>query len=128
MAKHIVEYIESHGRKDETDGGVDFTVTGSYLEIYNEQLKDLVAPLSSKEKLDIRFDPRSASGKELYVQGLQMAPLFVESDYVKLIKNAVDRRHTSETEMNAGTILLIQSVFSLPFRIHSDHHPKEQIT
>ncbi|KAI8891934.1 kinesin motor domain-containing protein, partial [Globomyces pollinis-pini] len=81
--------------------GIDYKVSGSFLEIYNEQLKDLLCDANKQEDLKIRLDPRSATGKDLFVQGLTELSLITENDYSKVIATGVQRRVVAETNMNA---------------------------
>ena len=99
VAEHLTDYIDKNGRKDLGKAGYDFTVTGSYLEIYNEQLKDLLG--KNNEELKIRLDPTSLSGKDVYVQGLTQVPLVTDKDYIKAIETGVSKRRVAETNMNA---------------------------
>lgn len=93
VAEHLCDYIDKNGRKDLGKAGLDFHVTGSYLEIYNEQLKDLLG--KNNEELKIRLDPTSISGKDVYVQGLKQVPLTKEADYIEAIAMGVTKRRVA---------------------------------
>ncbi|KAJ3347087.1 Kinesin-like protein kif3a [Kappamyces sp. JEL0680] len=99
VARQLCSHVEANGRKDYGKPGFDYSITGSYLEIYNEQLKDLLA--DGKEELKIRMDPRSVTGKDVYVQGQVQKPLATETDYINLIATGVSKRKVAETNMNA---------------------------
>jgi hypothetical protein len=102
VAAHIVNHIEQNSRTDSKKGGVDYIVTGSYLEIYQEELRDLLRTSSDPvETLKIRLDPSSVSGKDLSVFGLKQVPLVTENDYTKAIETAISHRVVAETNMNA---------------------------
>jgi hypothetical protein len=102
VAEFIVQHIEKHSRTDSSKGGVDYEVVGSYLEIYNEELRDLLkSSTDPNEDLKIRLDPKSVSGKDLAVVGLKQVPLVTESDYIRTIETAIARRAVAETNMNA---------------------------
>ena len=92
VAKQLCQLIEKNGRKDLGKAGFDYSVTGSYLEIYNENLKDLLADVNSKEELKIRMDPNSVTGKGVYVSGLTQVPLKSEQDYIFAVETGVARR------------------------------------
>ena len=96
----------------------EFTVCASYLEIYNEELTDLLKELpptpkggggfankkaSEKEaKMDVVED-RGAPGKPgrgMVVNGLSEHTVTSTSDVLKLIRRAVERRQVQETNMN----------------------------
>eukprot|EP00753_Platysulcus_tardus_P010615 PLAT290.1.p1 GENE.PLAT290.1~~PLAT290.1.p1 ORF type:complete len:722 (-),score=387.59 PLAT290.1:83-2248(-) len=78
-----------------SDPSVQFLVTVSYLEIYNEVLNDLLNP--SDKHLKIREHPELG----IYVEGL--AELIVESelDVLNLIEQGNKVRRVAETMMNA---------------------------
>ncbi|KAJ3311069.1 Kinesin-like protein kif15, partial [Boothiomyces sp. JEL0838] len=104
VASHILSYIEEHCRKEPGGVGKDYTVGISYLEIYNEQLRDLLIDSNvakKKEEMKIRIDPHSVNGKSLYVQGLTEQKVSTESDFTKIMTAAVQRRMVAETNMNA---------------------------
>jgi hypothetical protein len=102
VAGQIVEFIDKHSRSDASKGGIDYEIQGSYLEIYNEELRDLLrGPNDPNETLKIRLDPKSVSGKDLTVNGLKQVPLVTENDYSKTIEQALARRVVAETNMNA---------------------------
>jgi hypothetical protein len=79
---------------------VEFTVTGSYLEIYQEQLCDLLYEGENRDRpeLRIRIDPHSVSQKDLYVEGISEMLLVTENDYTKMIKTAMARRTVASTK------------------------------
>lgn len=96
-AEQIVAIVQS--LKSKPGLNTEISVTGTYLEIYQEHLRDLLEPRSDTE-LKIRFDPISANGKDLFVEGLSERPLVVESDYLKLITDGTRRRTVGETNIN----------------------------
>ncbi|KAJ3319906.1 Kinesin-like protein kif3a [Boothiomyces sp. JEL0866] len=100
VAAHILNYIEEHCRKEAGGVGKDYTVGISYLEIYNEQLRDLLVDSSAAKKKG-KIDPHSVNGKSLYVQGLTEQKVTTESDFTKIMTAAVQRRMVAETNMNA---------------------------
>ncbi|KAJ3316232.1 Kinesin-like protein kif15, partial [Boothiomyces sp. JEL0866] len=104
VASQILSYIEAHGRKEAGGVGNDFTVSITYLEIYNEQLRDLLVDTASnkkKDELKIRIDPHSVNGSALYVQGLTEQKVTTEIEFQKVLTAAVQRRMVAETNMNA---------------------------
>ncbi|KAJ3274062.1 hypothetical protein HDV01_003555 [Terramyces sp. JEL0728] len=104
VASQILSYIESHGRKEAGGVGNDYTVSMTYLEIYNEQLRDLLVDTASnkkKDELKIRIDPNSVNGSALYVQGLTEQKITTEIEFQKVLTAAVQRRMVAETNMNA---------------------------
>jgi kinesin family protein 3/17 len=99
VAEQIVSHVEKHQRQSDSEG-IDFSIHATYLEIYQEQLRDLLAPEVDSSDLRIRMDPLSISGKELYVEGLTEKPLKTANDFTKLIRMGTKNRTTAATNMN----------------------------
>ena len=77
---------------------VEFAMRVSYLELYNEELCDL---LSTDDSAKIRiYDDVSKKGSVI-VQGLEEIPVRSKSDVYKLLAKGQDRRRTAATLMNA---------------------------
>lgn len=93
-AKQIIETIEDL-RKEM----IEVSVTATYLEIYQENLRDLLVEKPDRD-LKIRMDPLSNSGKELYVDGLSEINLKNENDFKELLESGMKRRQVGETNMN----------------------------
>lgn len=75
---------------------VEHSVTVSYLEIYNEELMDLLAPAHLQQKLDLMETP-----KGVQCIGLSEVNVSTLSDIQELVKAAQERRRVAETRMNA---------------------------
>lgn len=73
---------------------VEFLVRTSYLEIYNEQIMDLLNPTS--HNLQIREDIK----KGVYVEGLIEEVSNSSHDMLNIIKKGALKRHTGSTLMN----------------------------
>ncbi|KAI8903086.1 P-loop containing nucleoside triphosphate hydrolase protein [Gorgonomyces haynaldii] len=102
VARQITQFIEKNGRKDLGKAGFDYQVTASYLEIYNEQLRDLLLePNEKQQSLKIRSDPVSITGKDLYVQGLTQKQVRTEKEYLQVVEQGAAQRKVAETNMNA---------------------------
>lgn len=77
---------------------VEFSMRVSYLELYNEELCDL---LSSSEATSIRiFDDANKKGS-IIVQGLEEIPVHSTADVYKLLAKGQEKRKTASTLMNA---------------------------
>ncbi|EGF77370.1 hypothetical protein BATDEDRAFT_4048, partial [Batrachochytrium dendrobatidis JAM81] len=87
VADQIIECIRK------SKASTTYSVTASYLEIYQEQLKDLLCPADQQ-------DSKSATGKELYVEGLTERQLSTPLDYLKMIELGIKHRTVAETNMN----------------------------
>eukprot|EP00930_Biecheleria_cincta_P039976 TRINITY_DN27428_c0_g1_i1.p1 TRINITY_DN27428_c0_g1~~TRINITY_DN27428_c0_g1_i1.p1 ORF type:complete len:983 (-),score=197.88 TRINITY_DN27428_c0_g1_i1:9-2957(-) len=80
---------------DPTDASA-FATSVSYLEIYNEQIRDLLA-LEERPKLDVRSHPQVGT----YVQGLKDVPVFSWSEVADLLEFGTKQRAVASTVMNA---------------------------
>lgn len=87
----------------------DTRVTVSYLEIYNEELGDLLANKSTKSgkpsiKLQIvdggKGKPGQNKGKGVHCQGLTEIEVTGSGDVLKTLQRAQERRRVGETRMN----------------------------
>lgn len=77
---------------------VEFSMRVSYLELYNEELSDL---LSSSDFTQIRiFDDASKKGS-IIVQGLEEIPVHNTADVYKLLAKGQEKRKMAPTLMNA---------------------------
>lgn len=78
--------------------GVEFSMRVSYLELYNEELCDL---LSTSDSAQIRiFDDANKKGS-IIVQGLEEIPVHSTYDVYKLLAKGQEKRKTASTLMNA---------------------------
>ncbi|XP_050093575.1 kinesin-like protein Klp61F [Anopheles aquasalis] len=77
---------------------LEFSMRISYLELYNEELCDL---LSTDDSVKIRiFDDVQKKGSVI-VQGLEEIPVHSKDDVYKLLTKGQERRKTASTLMNA---------------------------
>uniref|UniRef100_A0A182PQD4 Kinesin motor domain-containing protein n=1 Tax=Anopheles epiroticus TaxID=199890 RepID=A0A182PQD4_9DIPT len=77
---------------------LEFSMRISYLELYNEELCDL---LSTDDSVKIRiFDDVQKKGSVI-VQGLEEIPVHSKDDVYKLLSKGQERRKTASTLMNA---------------------------
>jgi len=87
---HVFEAIG--GSKD-----VNWLVRCSYLEIYNEEIKDLLADPKNPPKCDIKEDP----DKGIFVKGLSEVVVESEGDMDNLLDRGQQSRTVAATAMNA---------------------------
>ena len=81
-------------RELKKNSDIQYLVKGSFLEIYNDTINDLLAP--EKTNLQIREDIK----KGAYVEGLHQETVTSFDDTFKLLGKGILNRHTSPTEMN----------------------------
>ena len=78
-----------------------YLIKGTFLEVYQEQLRDLLAPQkSSPGNLQIRHD-KALGGKGIYVTGVREKLLGSTEDVLKLLEEGRKRRMVGTTNMNA---------------------------
>lgn len=77
---------------------VEFSMRASYLELYNEELSDLLA---SGEMNQIRIYDEPNKKGSIIVQGLEEIPVHNTSDVYKLLAKGQERRKMAPTLMNA---------------------------
>lgn len=80
-------------------GYAEYAVTCSYLEIYNEELSDLLIPQQQPHpRLDLKD---GGSGKGVFCTGLSEVSVSSVSDILELVRRAQERRRVAETRVNA---------------------------
>jgi len=87
---HIFGYINTEGV------GKKYLVRCSFIELYQEELKDLLNP-SQKNKLEIREDPKTG----IYVKDLTMTQVCSGSEIEKCLYSGNKNKHVGSTTMNA---------------------------
>ena len=85
---HIFGYIGSEGSSKK------FLVRCSFVEIYNEEVRDLLG--ESSKALEVREDPK----KGTFVKGLSYYPLKNADEIVKCLDKGNANRHVGATSMN----------------------------
>ncbi|GAA5901341.1 uncharacterized protein JCM6883_000184 [Sporobolomyces salmoneus] len=83
----IFTYIRDHSEKE-------FLLRASYLEIYNETLKDLLDPEAGPVK--IRQDEK----KRFFVHPLREEVVTTEAQVAALLRRGADNRHVGQTDFN----------------------------
>lgn len=88
------EYIFFNLDNLESQGGFEYLVTCSYLEIYNENIQDLLDPSSMVLKL------RENMQKGVYVEGATEVNVRSTKEMYEIIRKGTCNRHISYTDMN----------------------------
>ena len=86
---HVFESISSFGKEKR------FLLRCSYLEIYNENIHDLLE-YNPEVKLELKEDPQ----KGIYIKGLTSVIVKSVQDIERTMANGSLNRHTAETSMN----------------------------
>ncbi|XP_059614919.1 kinesin-like protein Klp61F [Phlebotomus argentipes] len=100
---------------------VEYTMRVSYLELYNEELCDL---LGTEDKLRI-YDDSTRKGCVI-VQGLKEIPVHSKDDVYKLLAKGQERRKTASTLMNAQSSRS-HTVFSIVVHIKENGLGREDM-
>ncbi|XP_028324559.1 kinesin-like protein KIF11 isoform X2 [Gouania willdenowi] len=83
-----------------SDSGTEFSVKVSLLEIYNEELFDLLSPTEdASERLQLFDDPRNKRG--VVVRGLEEVVVHNKDEVYQILERGAAKRRTAYTLMNA---------------------------
>ncbi|XP_053438689.1 kinesin-like protein KIF11 [Nycticebus coucang] len=83
-----------------SDNGTEFSVKVSLLEIYNEELFDLLNPSSDvSERLQMFDDPRNKRG--VIIKGLEEITVHNKDEVYQILEKGAAKRKTAATLMNA---------------------------
>ena len=92
--EHIFDKIASSDSSDKS--GTKYLVRAGYIEIYNEQIRDLLSS-NPLESCNLRQDPN----KGVYVENLTMVTVKSSVETMKLMTKGQKSRVVASTEMNA---------------------------
>ncbi|XP_064640023.1 kinesin-like protein KIF28 isoform X2 [Lineus longissimus] len=84
--------------KNKSDGNVRYEVTFSMLEIYNEQVRDLLSKDAPRGGLPVRQNPKLGL---FYVQGLKKVPVGSYKEIEQRMEQGTSNRTVASTNMNA---------------------------
>jgi kinesin family protein 5 len=90
----IFEYIE-----DENNSKIQFQLKFSMLEIYKENLYDLINPSTQSCDLKIKEHPK----KGMYVTNLSEEYIYSQEEMLILLENSLENRTVSETGLNKNS-------------------------
>uniref|UniRef100_H3C207 Kinesin family member 11 n=1 Tax=Tetraodon nigroviridis TaxID=99883 RepID=H3C207_TETNG len=83
-----------------SENGTEFSVKVSLLEIYNEELFDLLSPSDDvSERLQLFDDPRNKRG--VIVKGLEEVTVHNKDEVYQILERGAAKRRTASTLMNA---------------------------
>ncbi|OJT12017.1 Kinesin-like protein KIF21A [Trametes pubescens] len=83
--------------KEERGATWNYSIKGSYIEIYNEDLIDLLADAAGKRDVQIREDKQG----HIIWEGLREVNVKSANEVMNLIRQGTSIRRTNETDMNA---------------------------
>ncbi|EDW69394.1 kinesin-like protein Klp61F [Drosophila virilis] len=102
---------------------LEYTMRISYLELYNEELCDL---LSTDDNTKIRIFDDSTKKGSVIIQGLEEIPVHSKDDVYKLLEKGKERRKTATTLMNAQSSRS-HTVFSIVVHIRENGMEGEEM-
>ena len=79
---------------------VDFHVTCSYLELYKEELADLLVNNDTSDNNNNKITILQSKQGGIECHGLSQHPVQSADEILQLMKQAQEKRHVSETQMN----------------------------
>ena len=98
--------------EEEQNGNITYNVHVSYFEIYNEHVKDLLAPKTTPPTY---LKIRESKSDGVYVQNLTDEPVKIYEDIERLMKTGDMNRTTASTKMN-DTSSRSHAVFTLTLK------------
>lgn len=105
-ARSIIEQLEA--------SGAEFTIRVSFLELYNEELQDLLAEgANSNAALRLCEDTKKGG---VVCQNLEEISVLTHSDIFEILQRGIKRRQTAETLMNKNSSRS-HSIFTLKIMI-----------
>ena len=81
-------------------GGNEFTVRVSQVELYNEELKDLLSPEDDNRKLRIFDDPQH---KGCVIQNVEEVLVSNATDVIRIMQTGSNRRRNAVTQLNPNS-------------------------
>ncbi|RLV93386.1 Kinesin heavy chain [Spathaspora sp. JA1] len=99
--KGIVPRIseEIFARINNGSADMEYTVAVSFMEIYMEQIKDLI-DISHNDNPDYKFEIHEDKTNGIYVTGLYQPFVTSEEDIIRILSEGLKYRSTSSTNMN----------------------------
>ncbi|KAH9998176.1 hypothetical protein BJV74DRAFT_242041 [Russula compacta] len=121
-------FLHARSLKEERGGAWSYSVKGSFIEIYNEDLIDLLGDDGTGAKREVQI--REGKDGSIIWGGLREVPVKNAIEVMSLIRQGTSIRRTNETEMNAQSsrshaifsLTLVQRKYrgsSLPLRSSS---------
>nr|XP_006816819.1 PREDICTED: kinesin-like protein KIF12-like [Saccoglossus kowalevskii] len=95
MIQRSFEYLFMNLQKNTDKAGITYTLSASYLEIYNEQVKDLLNP-SQRDNLLVRW----SKTKGFYVENLFLVECETIDDMLAVLEEGLSYRQTGSNNIN----------------------------
>lgn len=88
----------------------EYTVRVSFLELYNEELCDLLAPADNDDTKTLRLFEDTLKRGSVIVSGLEERTVYEKNDVYPILEAGSLRRQTAPTLMNASSRYKIMSL------------------
>ncbi|XP_070573077.1 uncharacterized protein [Ptychodera flava] len=95
LIQRSFQYLFEKIRQNTEESGITYTLSASYLEIYNEQVKDLLNP-SEKVSLGVRW----SKTKGFYVENLFVVECESQDDVMAVLEEGISHRQTGSNNIN----------------------------
>lgn len=101
-AMHLFERIQQYKAEAKTKGVVEpmFEISVQFIELYNEEIIDLLAEERRNNAIKIHEDPLKG---EIYLKGVVSAHVTTSDSIMEALQNGALNRTTAATNMNASS-------------------------
>eukprot|EP00040_Diaphanoeca_grandis_P037293 m.242177 g.242177 ORF g.242177 m.242177 type:complete len:1048 (-) comp33791_c2_seq1:202-3345(-) len=117
--QHLFEKLES-------GSATEYVVKVSFLEIYNEEIFDLLSDDLSEEQKKLRLFEDSNRKGSVIIQGLEEVMVHGKNDIYKILQKGAEKRRTAETKMNKASSRS-HSVFSVTVHLKENSVEGEEL-
>ncbi|GKT27742.1 Kinesin-like protein KIF13B [Aduncisulcus paluster] len=118
VAKELFDIVAN---PPEDKRNIRFEVKTSYLEVYNEQVRDLLVPKPAP--LEVKMVPKKVDPAGVIIEGLDRLPVNSFESISKLLYEGLERRSVASTACNQGSSRS-HSVFTIYFTQYEHEDPK----
>jgi kinesin family protein 11 len=109
-----------------TSGGAEFTVRVSFLELYNEELQDLLTPTGAATTGDKKLKLCEVEKKGVVVQNLEEVTVLNANDIFEILQKGIQQRATAATNMNKNSSRS-HSIFTMKIMIKEQQVDGEEV-
>ena len=107
-----------------TNGGAEFTVRVSFLELYNEELQDLLTVGGANENKKLKL--MEVEKKGVIVQNLEEVTVLSSNDIFEILARGIQQRATAATNMNKNSSRS-HSIFTMKIMIKECNVDGEEV-
>lgn len=100
MCRILDKIFSEIGRRHQNTGGVEYTCKCSYLEIYKEQITDLLQSKDLNDPGSTNLQVREDINRGVYVERLSEHSVWTLTDALHVLWKGLHQRHVGATQMN----------------------------